>query len=485
MDFDVGSRGKKLAKEQETRRAAARKKLQQEKEWREQAERLRIEMELENQRRKAEQLEREYQEEQQRLEEERVTGGIAYKQTLRAVPIDTDGDKVTLPVSALETLNPQNALDMGVLSFELTFNGIRTHASVLEFVADEGTIGIPPKTAKSLHILHLENVQIAVRFVRLSKGQFVQLQPLGEGFGDRQLDFKALLERTLKMHTTLTQGDILLVRHGGMTFDIGVRQMRPEPQVNILNVDLEVDVLPSEVVESKMLAAKAAEEAQRRAEAQAQREQQLMLERKQEAQARLPDEPSNEQARIKIVLRLPHGNPASRNFSTAGPLQHVLDSVVSSTGLLEHSFQLVANYPRRVFTWDQASLSLAEIGLNGRQEALFIEMVNTPPKEEVIEDEPMEVEEVAESQPQVSIWSDALARWEKKQDDILYNTETQVPIHGLEPVMAPVEGTDKWEPQLQELASMGFKNRELNVQILEKYQGRLLRVVNYLSEMQE
>ena len=54
------------------------------------------------------------------------------------------GDKITLPVSALEELNPQNALELGVFTFELsTRDGLyKTHASVLEFVAEEGTIGM-------------------------------------------------------------------------------------------------------------------------------------------------------------------------------------------------------------------------------------------------------------------------------------------------------------------------------------------------------
>ncbi|KAJ0388658.1 hypothetical protein P43SY_010960 [Pythium insidiosum] len=65
-------------------------------------------------------------------------------------------------------------------------------------------------------------------------------------------------------------------------------------------------------------------------------------------------------------------------------------------------------------------------------------------------------------------------------------TNAATPIHALEPVM-PVahdaQGDSKWQAQLKELEAMGFTNRELNVEVLERYQGRLLRVVNYLSEM--
>ncbi|RHY06349.1 hypothetical protein DYB25_012162, partial [Aphanomyces astaci] len=231
MDFDLGSRGKKLQKEQAARREAARLKMEREKALVEKTNQLRVEMEVEAQRRRDELAQQAAAVGECR--QQRITGGIVYKKSLRAVPIANDGDKVTLPVSALEELNPQNALDLGVFTFELVAGGHTTHASVLEFVADEHTIGIPPKVARSLHLMD-EAVDIAVRFVRLEKGRAVKLQPRGDGFGDRQIDIKHLLERTLHVrttHTTLTEGDILLVRHGKVTFEVAVKEIVPEPQV--------------------------------------------------------------------------------------------------------------------------------------------------------------------------------------------------------------------------------------------------------------
>lgn len=40
---------------------------------------------------------------------------------------------------------------------------------------------------------------VNVKYVRLEKGKSVSLEPCGSGFGDRQLDFKELLERSLKV----------------------------------------------------------------------------------------------------------------------------------------------------------------------------------------------------------------------------------------------------------------------------------------------
>lgn len=68
----------------------------------------------------------------------------------------------------------------------------------------------------------------------------------------------------------------------------------------------------------------------------------------------------------------------------------------------------------------------------------------------------------------------------------LLNTNTSTPIHAIEPIMPVAQSLNqetKWGAQLSELEAMGFHNRALNIEILERYQGRLLRVVNFLSEM--
>lgn len=66
------------------------------------------------------------------------------------------------------------------------------------------------------------------------------------------------------------------------------------------------------------------------------------------------------------------------------------------------------------------------------------------------------------------------------------NANTSTPIHAIEPIMPVSQSLNqetKWGAQLSELEAMGFRNRALNIEILERYQGRLLRVVNFLSEM--
>ncbi|RHY41528.1 hypothetical protein DYB38_011731 [Aphanomyces astaci] len=413
MDFDLGSRGKKLQKEQAARREAARLKMEREKALVEKTNQLRVEMEVEAQRRRDELAQ------QAAAVEQRITGGIVYKKSLRAVPIANDGDKVTLPVSALEELNPQNALDLGVFTFELVAGGHTTHASVLEFVADEHTIGIPPKVARSLHLMD-EAVDIAVRFVRLEKGRAVKLQPRGDGFGDRQIDIKHLLERTLHVrttHTTLTEGDILLVRHGKVTFEVAVKEIVPEPQQS--------------------------------------------LQRQADALARLPTEPplDDDTGVIKLMVRTPDGSQHARRFAASDSVATLYDFVTSITGLA--SFLMATNYPRRVIPL--STLPLQDAGFRGRQEAVFVEPCKAPTAvpDQAVNDVDMKVDDAA---------------WALFTPDVM-------PVHALEPVLPTQVDGNKWGAQLHELESMGFVDRDLNVQILEKYQGRLLRVVNYLSEL--
>ncbi|KAG7399946.1 Ubiquitin fusion degradation protein UFD1 [Phytophthora boehmeriae] len=494
MELDLNSRNAKWNREQNKRRDQAKRKIETERRKRLAAAKAHEELEAQQAQKRIERLEEQERQQQQALEEQRLTGGIRYLQSLRPVPTAGDGDKITLPVSALEELNPQNALELGVFTFELSFEHDRekedgerrtTHAGVLEFVADEGTVGLPPKVAASLfqHTKQLPET-VRVRFVRLEKGKFASLQPRGDGFGDRQIDFKHMLERSLKTHTTLTVGDVLFVRHGRETFEVVVKELKPEPAVNILNTDLEVDITPSEAVAQEKEAAKRLEEEAARAVALAQEKEQ----RKADKLAQLAPEPSgDERMQVKVILRMPGGTQATRRFLHSSLLHNVFEFIEALTGDDANQFQVAATYPRRVFGVDAGSKSLQELGLNGRQEALFVEKHAA----DEIKTEPVMVEDsirAVEARPRTRLpgaWEEARQTLEKTLDETLHSTAVPA-IHAMEPTMPVAQSTDgetKWQAQLSELEGMGFMNRALNIEVLERYQGRLLRVVNFLSEM--
>ncbi|KAH7476619.1 Ubiquitin recognition factor in ER-associated degradation protein 1 [Phytophthora ramorum] len=493
MELDLNSRNAKWNREQDKRREQAKRKIETERRKRAAAVKAREELEKLQKQKRVERIAELERKEQQALEEQRLTGGIKYLQQLRPVPTTGDGDKITLPVSALEELNPQNALELGVFTFELSFEEQseegkatrQTHAGVLEFVAEEGTVGLPPKVAASLFRQTSRQLpdSIHVRFVRLEKGKFASLQPTGDGFGERQIDFKHMLERALKAHTTLTEGDVLFVRHGRETFEVLVAELKPERAVSILNTDLEVDITPSESVTRAKEAEKQLEKEAARALALAQEKEQW----KADKMATLaPEPPLEERLQVKVVLRMSDGQ-STRRFLHSSPLRSVFDLVEALTGDEARHFQLAATYPRRLFGVDVAEKSLQEIGLNGRQEALFVEkLAEDEPITESTPTRPEDQAAVAQPRTQLpGVWENARQTLEKRLDESMHSTAVPA-IHAMEPVMPVAQSADqetKWRAQLSELEDMGFMNRPLNIEVLERYQGRLLRVVNFLSEM--
>ncbi|CAI5743858.1 unnamed protein product [Peronospora destructor] len=83
------------------------------------------------------------------------------------------------------------------------------------------------------------------------------------------------------------------------------------------------------------------------------------------------------------------------------------------------------------------------------------------------------------------VWNEARQTLEEWLDESMHTTAGPA-IHAMEPVIPVIQSVDqeiKWQAQLSELEQIGFMNRSLNIEVLERYQGRLLRVVNFLSEM--
>uniref|UniRef100_H3HAU5 UBX domain-containing protein n=1 Tax=Phytophthora ramorum TaxID=164328 RepID=H3HAU5_PHYRM len=424
MELDLNSRNAKWNREQDKRREQAKRKIETERRKRAAAVKAREELEKLQKQKRVERIAELERKEQQALEEQRLTGGIKYLQQLRPVPTTGDGDKITLPVSALEELNPQNALELGVFTFELSF----------EEQSEEG------KATRQTHAGTSRQLpdSIHVRFVRLEKGKFASLQPTGDGFGERQIDFKHMLERALKAHTTLTEGDVLFVRHGRETFEVLVAELKPERAVSILNTDLEVDITPSESVTRAKEAEKQLEKEAARALALAQEKEQW----KADKMATLaPEPPLEERLQVKVVLRMSDGQ-STRRFLHSSPLRSVFDLVEALTGDEARHFQLAATYPRRLFGVDVAEKSLQEIGLNGRQEALFVE--------KLAEDEPMT--ESTPTRPE-----DQAATLEKWLDESMHSTAVPA-IHAMEPVMPVAQSADqetKWRAQLRSVVASG------------------------------
>lgn len=281
---------------------------------------------------------------------------------------------------------------------------------------------------------------------------------------------------------------MLFVRHGRETFEVLVAELRPERAVNILNTDLEVDIIPSEAVAKAKEADKLREEEAARVVAMAQEKEKWKAEK---TTSLSPEPPLEERLQVKIVLRMTEGQ-STRRFLHSSPLRNVFDFIEALTGEDARHFQLAATYPRRLFGVDSADKSLQELGLNGRQEALFVEKLAV---DEVMAEADATTSDnagggqVTVARPRTllpGVWEEARQALEKWLDDSMHSTSVPA-IHAMEPSMPVAQSADqevKWRAQLSELEEMGFMNRSLNIEVLERYQGRLLRVVNFLSEME-
>lgn len=119
------------------------------------------------------------------------------------------------------------------------------------------------------------------------------------------------------------------------------------------------------------------EERQKEEEARRKMEEEQEFERLLAAkEASLPQEPAadNENA-INLLVRMPDGSRRGRRFLKSDRLQSLFDFIDIGRGVKPGTYRLVRPYPRRAFSDGESRLSLSELGLTSKQEALFLESV--------------------------------------------------------------------------------------------------------------
>ncbi|KAL3924493.1 MAG: hypothetical protein SGPRY_003898 [Prymnesium sp.] len=433
IDFEMAAR--KFAKDQSSRRTK-----ESEKKARLASERARMlaqkqRWEMEAEARQQEEARRRAEEERRHEEDLERNRGVVYHTRLtplfsragEAKGIVRRADKLTLPPSANAALMEQQATRNGQLFFELSSGGgRRTHASILDFTAREGTVGLPHEVLRCLDLSHLSEDSsslsqdvsptvgaeaIAVRYRYLKKGTSAKVQPELSAFQADVSDIKSLLESELMLRTTLTQGDKIVVREGEESYVLRVVHVEPETAVSLIDTDLEVDLLPSVQAEE---AAAAEEEAKRRIEEQSR----LRAEKRREEEeskaaaaaaaaiAAAQDSAAalsrREQRResalqqlsalaashvtetagsgaVSVAIRCPDGSRCTATFDPSDPLAALFLLVEAQwretdvTNLLPEVFELASSFPRRVYSRVDG-VSLAESGLASAQEALFVQI---------------------------------------------------------------------------------------------------------------
>ncbi|KAL7409963.1 ubiquitin fusion degradation protein UFD1-domain-containing protein [Mrakia frigida] len=161
------------------------------------------------------------------------------------------GGKIIMPPSALARLTN---LDLeSPWSFKLRnpkAAALETHAGVLEFIAEEGVVYLPPWMMRTLELG--EGDPIRVTGARLPKGKRVKIQAQNLEFLEVS-DPKAVLESCLRNFSCLSQGDMFSVSYNSIAFEFLVMETIPDgPGISCQDTDLEVDfAVPKGYVEPK------------------------------------------------------------------------------------------------------------------------------------------------------------------------------------------------------------------------------------------
>lgn len=266
MDFELRRAREKLEKEQRERKERARLKQQKEKKAKDEALKQKQAIEAVQRSRRIDAAEAQLKADQQMQENLLAGRGIVFYRLLEAVPYQGGGDKIKMPPSCFTELSDQGAFDKGPIYFQLSLvdkessSSIQdtdkekqgtTHSGVLEFTADEGSVGLPPHVWNNLFPEDTsKSPLVEVRYVWLPKGTYAKLQPERVGFSDLP-NHKAILETCLRQHATLSQGDILTVNYGELAYKLWVLELKPSSSVSVLETDIEVDIVDPDTSSEK------------------------------------------------------------------------------------------------------------------------------------------------------------------------------------------------------------------------------------------
>ncbi|CAN1332926.1 Plant UBX domain-containing protein 8 [Linum perenne] len=138
-----------------------------------------------------------------------------------------------------------------------------------------------------------------------------------------------------------------------------------------------------EKVEARRLQEAAAREAALEQEKLREEESRRKLEEEQEIErqlaakeASLPQEPTpDEENAVTLLVRMPDGARHGRRFLKSDRLQSLFDFIDVTRVVKPGTYRLVRPYPRQAFSDGHSNLTLTELGLTSKQEALFLEVI--------------------------------------------------------------------------------------------------------------
>ncbi|KAF8379434.1 hypothetical protein HHK36_028869 [Tetracentron sinense] len=162
-----------------------------------------------------------------------------------------------------------------------------------------------------------------------------------------------------------------------------IREQQDDEYLASLQADREKELRAMEEAETRRIgeqgARKAALEERRQKEEESRKK--LLEEEEFERQlaakeASLPHEPaSDNEGAVTLLVRMPDGSRRGRRFLKSDKLQFLFDFVDVGRVVKPRTYRLVRPYPRRAFSDGESALTLNELGLTSKQEALFLELI--------------------------------------------------------------------------------------------------------------
>ncbi|XVF13196.1 hypothetical protein REPUB_Repub08aG0187300 [Reevesia pubescens] len=162
-----------------------------------------------------------------------------------------------------------------------------------------------------------------------------------------------------------------------------IREQQDDEYNASLQADREKELKAIQEAEARRLEEEATRKAALEEEQRKEEEFRRKLEEEQEferqlaaKEASLPQEPAaNEENAVTLLVRMPDGSRRGRRFLKSDRLQSLYDFIDIGRGVKPGTYRLVRPYPRRAFSDGESSLTLNELGLTSKQEALFLELI--------------------------------------------------------------------------------------------------------------
>ncbi|XP_071702363.1 plant UBX domain-containing protein 8-like [Rutidosis leptorrhynchoides] len=144
-----------------------------------------------------------------------------------------------------------------------------------------------------------------------------------------------------------------------------IREQQDDEYLEALQADREKELLEQ------------AEEIKKEQEAQRKLEQEQEIERQLAVKevSLSPEPASDDENAVTLLVRMPDGSRRGRRFLRTDKLQYLFDFIDVGRVVKPCTYRLVRPFPRRAFGDGESNLTLNELDLTNKQEALFLELI--------------------------------------------------------------------------------------------------------------